>query len=86
MKDIKSWFNCRYTKPDKNGTYLLMAGDRHPVCGFMTMSIIKTKWNKKTGWDLKAGLVPVQWKYVTSEDEKKYHLERVNINDYRSAR
>ena len=34
------------------------------------MSIIKTKWNKKTGWDLKAGLIPVQWKYVTSEDEK----------------
>ena len=50
------------------------------------MSIIKTKWNKKTGWDIKKELVPVQWKYVTSEDEKKYHLERVNINGYRSAR
>ena len=86
MKDIKSWFMYRDIKPDNNGTYLLMVGDRHPVCGFMTMSIIKTKWNKKIGWDLKEGLVPVQWKYVTSEDEKKYHLERVNINDYRSAR
>lgn len=47
MKDIKSWFMYRDIKPDNNGTYLLMVGDRHPVCGFMTMSIIKTKWNKK---------------------------------------
>ena len=86
MKDIKSWFMYRDIKLDNNGTYLLMVGDRHPVWGFMTMSIIKTKWNNKTGWDLQSGLVPVQWKYVTSEDEKKYHLERVNINDYRSAR
>ena len=86
MKDIKSWFKDSDIKPDKNGTYLLMVGNRHPICGFMTMSIIKTKWNKKTGWVIKKERVEVKWKYVTSEDEKKYHLERVNINGYRSAR
>ena len=62
MKDIKSWFMNSEIKPDNHGTYLLMVGDRHPVCRFKTMSIIKSKWNKRTGWDLKEGLVTVQWK------------------------
>ena len=43
MKGIKSWFKDSDVKPDKNGTYLLMVGNRHPICGFMTMSIIKSK-------------------------------------------
>ena len=86
MKDIKSWFMYRDIKPDKNGTYLLMVGDRHPICGFMTMSIIKTKWNKKTGWDIKKELIQIRGKYVERKKKKKYHLERVNINGYRSAR
>ncbi len=86
MKDIRSWFIVRDIKPDKNGIYLLMVGDRHPICGFMTMSIIKTRWNKNTGWDIKKDLVPIQWKYVTNEDEQRYHLERANFNDYRGTR
>ena len=53
MKDIKSWFKDKDVKPDKNGIYLLMVGNRHPICGFMTMSIIKTKWKKKTSRDMK---------------------------------
>ena len=76
--DLKQWFKIDQN-PARNGRYLLMVGHRR-ASGFPTsITVIDKDWSKAHGWDLPDGVWPIQWKYITAEDKKKYFR---NYNEY----